>query len=490
MTPLTTEPAMALLRRIPPMRRIILGLAAAASAGGCVSKLEITNPNTPSQATAAQNRRDASIRMVVGVLSTYRGARGGEINAFGSYGRESYNMSPQDGRSVTGPFRDWHLNNAFTAGTEWGRYGNYRNGYEAAKFLAATPDEQVSQAEKQGAYGVMKTFLALDMLHIIEARGAIGAVVDMTDDANAVHPFVSEDSVYKWITAKLDEANTDLAAAGAAFSMPMHSGFSAFGVAANTPAGFTKFNRALKARVEAKRGSLGCGAPCYTAALTALGASFAADLTSANRDNGVYVVYSTATGDVLNNISFATNSNLYVHPLIDSLPGVTLDDRYKRKTCAANPRPLVSVTANRRPCTYLANVAAIPIVRNEELVLLRAEAKWYTGDLAGAIADLASARSSTSSTNGGTAATRFATPATEAEFVSELLLQRTLSLFQEGHRWPDYRRFGRLAELGTLPQDIAAGFSVAPYSVLPQGECASRARAGAPAERSCPGGPQ
>src|ERR1043166_6736023 len=515
MTPLTTEPAMALLRRIPPMRRIVLGLAAAASAGGCVSKLEITNPNTPSQATAAQNRRDASIRMVVGVLSTYRGARGGEINAFGSYGRESYNMTPQDGRSVTGPFRDWRLNhalnkqnpprraagggpapsrdwrlnNAFTAGTEWGRYGNYRNGYEAAKFLAATPDEQVSQAEKQGAYGVMKTFLALDMLHIIEARGAIGAVVDMTDDANAVHPFVSEDSVYKWITAKLDEANTDLAAAGAAFYMPMHSGFSAFGVAANTPAGFTKFNRALKARVEAKRGSLGCGAPCYTAALTALGASFAADLTSANRDNGVYVVYSTATGDVLNNISFATNSNLYVHPLIDSLPGVTLDDRYKRKTCAANPRTLVSVTANRRPCTYVANVAAIPIVRNEELVLLRAEAKWYTGDLAGAIADLASVRTASGATNGGTAATRFATPATEAEFVSELLLQRTLSLFQEGHRWPDYRRFGRLAALGTLPQDIAAGFSVAPYSVLPQGECDSRARAGAQAERGCAGAP-
>ena len=74
--------------------------------------------------------------------------------------------------------------------------------------------------------------------------------------------------------------------------------------------------------------------------------------------------------------------------------------------------------------------------------------------------------------------------------MSELLLQRTLSLFQEGHRWVDYRRFGRLAELGTLPQDISATFTVAPYSVLPQGECDSRSRAGAPAERSCPGGPQ
>jgi len=463
----------------------------AAALGGCVSKLEITNPNSPSQETALQNPRDASSRLIVGVLATYRGAAANHVSTFGSYGRESYNMTPQDGRSVTGPYRDWRQNNAFTAGAEWGRYGNYRNIYETLKIIANTPDGPITPTEKKGAGGVLKTMLALEMLHIIEARGAIGAVVDMTDDPNGVLPFVTEDSVYKWITAKLDEANADLTAAGTtAFYFPVHTGFSAFGVTANTPAGFVKFNRALKARVEAKRASLGCGATCYTAALTALGASFAADLSAANRDNGIYVIYSTAAGDVLNGASFASNSNLYVHPLFDGLPGAALDDRYKRKTCSATARTLVSVTATRRPCTYAANVAPIPIVRNEELVLLRAEAKWFTGDQPGAIADLAAVRAASGATNGGTAASLFATPATDADFVSELLLQRTLSLFQEGHRWVDFRRFGRLAELGTLPQDVAAGFSVASYSVLPQGECDSRARAGAAAPRSCPGGPQ
>src|ERR1043166_5921533 len=150
MTPLTTEPSMALLRRIPPMRRIVLGLAAAASAGGCVSKLEITNPNTPSQETALQNPRDATSRLIVGVLATYRGARGGEINAFGSYGRESYNMSQRDGRSVTGPYRDWRQNNAFAAGSEWGRYGNYRNVYETLKLIASTPDGPLTPAAQKG----------------------------------------------------------------------------------------------------------------------------------------------------------------------------------------------------------------------------------------------------------------------------------------------------------------------------------------------------
>jgi hypothetical protein len=131
----------------------------------------------------------------------------------------------------------------------------------------------------------------------------------------------------------------------------------------------------------------------------------------------------------------------------------------------------------------------MPIIRNEELILLRAEARWFTGNQAGALTDLAAVRAGSGATNGGTSSVLFANPASDTQFIDELLLQRTLSLFQEGHRYVDYRRFGRLAALGTLAQDVAAGFTVAPYIVLPQGECDSRARLGAPAERSCPGGP-
>jgi len=485
------------------MRTLSLGLAAVCSValGGCSNKLDITNPNTPGLESATKDPRAAASRLIVGVLATHRALRAGSVSTFGSYGRETYNMTTTDGRNVTGPYRDWAQLNAFTAGSEWaGRYGNYRNIYETIKILQIEGGG-ITPAEEAGGLGVLNTILALDMLHVIEARGIIGAPVDLTDDVNAAHPFVSQDSVYKWISAKLDEANTDLAAAGGTFYFPMHSGFSAFGVAATTPTGFARFNRALKARVEAKRGSIGCGAPCYTTALTALTGSFIADLTAANRDQGVFVVYSTAIGDALNGVSFAQNTNLYVHPSIDQLPGAAADDRYRRKVdtkeatnddaCSGtyNTRTITAVTATNRPCTYATNVTAMPVIRNEELVLLRAEARWNTGDLAGARADLAAVRAGSGATNGGTSAAKFANPATLAEFVDELLLQRTLSLFQEGHRYADYRRFGKLAELGTLAQDVAAGFTVAPHIVLPQGECDSRARLGAAAEKSCPGGP-
>ncbi len=472
------------------MRRIFASLAtvAAVTLAGC--NLDLTNPNNPTLGGALSNPRAATSRMIVGVLSTYRVNRTDQIRAFGTFGRETYYMFITDGRFITGPLRDWRQNNSFDAGTQWaGRYGNYRNAYAAMAIVNATT--ALTDAEKHGALGVLKTVIALDLLHVIEARGPIGAVVDMTDDVNAVNPVVSQDSVYSWISAKLDEAQTDLAAAGTTFYFPIYSGFGV-GVA-STPAGFTQFNRAIKARVEVKRGSLGC-ATCYNTALTALGGTWIADLTAANRDNGVYTIYSTAAGDAPNTVAFtgSAGSDEYVHPLIDSIAGVATDDRYRRKISgcpASSPRSEVGVSSSHRPCTYASTITSIPIIRNEELVLLRAEAEWFTGATAAAIADLAAVRAQSGATNGGTAAVAFAAPANNADFTTELLLQRTLSLYQEGHRWPDYRRFGRLAALGTLPQDVTATFTVATASVLPNQECDARARVGAAAPMSCPGGP-
>src|SRR5213083_67928 len=254
MRPDTTRSRPTVPERRPTMRRTLITLmvAAAGTLGAC--NLDITNPNAPTQSGALSNPRDAASREIVGVLATYRDNRADQIRAFGSFGRETYYMFITDGRFITGPLRDWRQNNSFDAGTQWaGRYGNYRNAYAAIGIINATT--ALTDAEKHGALGVLKTFIALDVLHVIEARGVIGAVVDMTDDVNAVNPVVSQDSVYSWISAKLDEAQADLAAAGSTFYFPIYSGFSVNVTNASTPAGFTQFNRAIKARVEAKRGS-------------------------------------------------------------------------------------------------------------------------------------------------------------------------------------------------------------------------------------------
>jgi len=219
------------------MRRIIASLVtvAAVTAAGC--NLDLTNPNNPTLGGALTNPRAATARMITGVMATYRGNKAGQIQDFGSFGREIYNMFITDGRSITGPYRDWRQNNAFAAGSQWaGRYGNYRNAYAAMQIITST--SSLTDPEKSGGLGVLKTYIALDLLHVVEARGAIGAVVDMTDDANAVLPIVSQDSALKWISAKLDEANTDLSNAGATFYFPIYAGFGNGVTGANTPAAF------------------------------------------------------------------------------------------------------------------------------------------------------------------------------------------------------------------------------------------------------------
>jgi hypothetical protein len=117
----------------------------------------------------------------------------------------------------------------------------------------------------------------------------------------------------------------------------------------------------------------------------------------------------------------------------------------------------------------------IPIIDNEELILLRAEGRFFTGDAAGALADINAVRT----ISGGLAA-RGAFVSTD-DFVTELLAQRRLSLLLLGHRWVDVRRFGRLAD---LPLSGPA-FVLTANQVVPQTECLARTRTGDPA-LACP----
>lgn len=88
---------------------------------------------------------------------------------------------------------------------------------------------------------------------------------------------------------------------------------------------------------------------------------------------------------------------------------------------------------------YETNVSSVPIITNEELILLRAEAQFFTGNTAGALSDINFIRT----TSGGLAARGAFAGA--ADFTTELLMQRRYSLmFEGGHRWIDMRRFGRL----------------------------------------------
>src|SRR6185295_5806867 len=111
--------------------------------------------------------------------------------------------------------------------------------------------------------------------------------------------------------------------------------------------------------------------------------------------------------------------------------------------------------------------ADIPVIKNEELLLLSAEVNLGLGNKAAAIADIDSVRIR----SGGLAATTLTTGSADAAFVTEILYNRLMSLlWEQGVRWIDARRYGRLA---SLPLD-RAGDAVFPSMIVPAGECDAR----------------
>ncbi|HET9989055.1 MAG TPA: RagB/SusD family nutrient uptake outer membrane protein, partial [Kofleriaceae bacterium] len=105
----------------------------------------------------------------------------------------------------------------------------------------------------------------------------------------------------------------------------------------------------------------------------------------------------------------------------------------------------------------------VPLIRNEELILLEAEAKFFTGDVPGALVALNLVRV----TSGGLAPITGTPDA--ATFTDELLYERRYSLlFEGGHRWIDLRRFMR-----DLPLDVPTHVRNVRYP-FPQAECNAR----------------
>ena len=201
----------------------------------------------------------------------------------------------------------------------------------------------------------------------------------------------------------------------------------------------------------------------YAAAITDLNASFVS--TSAPLTLGVYNTYGSGS-DAPNELASPV---IYAHPSIvtdaEHKPDATLDNRVLTKITDVDPRSLSGVSSDKGFTLYPSNTSPVPIIRNEELILLRAEARWFTGDKPGAMADINFIRT----TSGGLAP--IAQPATDAAFVTELLKQRRYSLlFEGGHRWIDARRFGRLTD---LPLDQPTHIRIAAFQV-PLSECDAR----------------
>jgi starch-binding outer membrane protein, SusD/RagB family len=309
----------------------------------------------------------------------------------------------------------------------------YRNIRSANIILGAVDTVAgMTDAEKEATRGFAKTIAAIDYIRVISTRDELGAVVQKTTDLHALDPLATKVEVLTHISTLLDEAKAHLMAGGEKFPFPLSSGFKGF----DTPATFLKVNRALQGRVQVYRKN-------YPPALAALSESFlSADAMAPQLDLGAYHVYGTGSGDKTNAM---VSPNLFAHPSVKAGAEMTAagqpDARVARKLRPVDSRTFKMLTSDQAFTLYDSPTSPVPIIRNEELILLRAEANIGLGNLAPAIEDLNFIR-----VQAGGLAPR--TDITADNAVDELLKQRFYSLlFEGGHRWFDMRRLGRLEQL-------------------------------------------
>jgi hypothetical protein len=412
---------------------------------------DLTNNPTPTKITQAAQGLMVGTRAGIGTQNGY-------VSLLGILGRESYNFDPADPRFITemliGPLDGGSP--AFGGNLFGAPYRNIRNANILLGALSTVVG--LTTAQKAAVEGFAKTIQALDSLNVVNTRDDLGAPLDVNiGPTDATAPIVAKAAVFTHIATLLDEGLTQLNAGGTAFPFELSPGFAGF----NTPATFAEFNRALKARVEVYRVN-------YGAALTALNASFLD--TGAPLTLGVYHSFSTGSGDTQNLLFDPTGRAILAHPALvtdaENKPDATPDARLVSKVAQLPaPRTVQGVTSDRVFSIYNSNTAPIPIIRNEELILLRAEARYFTNDFVGALDDINFIRT----TSGGLA---LRGPfLNQTDFVTELLKQRRYSLmFEGGHRWIDARRFGLLS---TLPLALPS-HTVPSRFPFPEAECLAR----------------
>ncbi len=449
---------------------------------------DILNTNQPTQDDLLSNpTRDKLSAAATGVLSTSRSGIQSLIWRLGSMGREGINLSGNNQPDYAEPFFGPVQGGGSFGGTLWiDRYQGIRTANIYLTALAnntsQTGPDLLTDAERAASRGMANTIKALAFLYVIQTRAQLGAPVDVDRPVSAgPAPWVTEDSVYGYTLGLLNAAATDLTAAGSTnFPFGMPQGFADFA----TPAEFLKFNRALAAKANVLRATAlnGCGgtpATCYAVALTALGQSF---LSTAPADfpKAASHDFSTDPGDQTNDLSEPLDGSTFFALTDDTTDaetqaGGSRDQRVLDKIAPAEAVQIlggISISGELKFTMYLSNGAAdanhpIPIIKDEELLLLRAEASWFTGAKANALLDLDNVR-----TNSGLLPpTTLTIASSDAAFIAGLLYERRYSLlWEQGTRWIDARRFGLLA---TIPIDVANG-NVPEVMPVPSSECNAR----------------
>jgi hypothetical protein len=454
------------MRRAPAAIRGVALLGATLALASCSDPV-IPNYNNPVPppvfTTAAELQAQAT-----GIAAGDRENHAFQILIMETMGRDAYRIDAADPRYINNPLGQFNPS-AFISNFLWNsHYKTVRSANDLVTALA--PSTLFSVPQKAASYGYAETFKAHQYMRLIETRDTIGVPI-VLGKAGQLDPLRCKPAVLAYISAALDSASDSLKVGGTAFPFVLPSGFSSNGTF-NTPAGYLKFNRGLKGKNEVYRGFINYAkngtvdAAALNAAITALNASF--DDVNGNYRDGVYHLYSTSSGDLVNQ-NF--DQSVYrANPKVVSeaeAGDLRLSKVLKVPTASLSTEGVTSdliFTSPTGPTT------PIPLLINEELLLVRAEALWGLNQDAQALAIVNAVR--TKSGGFGTPLLLASYTANRVNLLREILKQKRYSLLYESpSRAIDYRMFGLWNEMG--PERTATNFGP---MVVPITEAEANAR--------------
>ncbi|MGH7718458.1 MAG: RagB/SusD family nutrient uptake outer membrane protein [Steroidobacteraceae bacterium] len=398
--------------------------------GACkdLNRPDLNNPTVPEDGAIVNPTRSEISQLAIGVLIGNRVDLAAHIRDLEIIGRDAYNLDNADPRWVTELLGQSDFDPGGFGGAHWlARYRNVRNANILLASLATASTDIFTADEISAAEGFAKTFKALDLLYVLETRDALGAPVEVNADVDDLAPILCRDAALTGIAALLDEARTDLNVnSDLPFELP--AGFTGF----TNAEGFRQFNRAIRAKTAIYLRD-------WAGALTALNQSFLS--TGAPLTRGVYHDFSIAPGDLANPL-FTGNETFRAHPSV--VGAAEAGDRRVAAKVATGELLSASeeVESDKVFTVYAGPAAPIPIIRNEELILLRAQANIGLNNLIAALADINLIRQS----SGGLAPV--GPFASQDAAITELLRQKRYSLlFESGSRWVDARLYNRLGQI-------------------------------------------
>jgi starch-binding outer membrane protein, SusD/RagB family len=389
----------------------------------------VLDPNFASVNAVLSNASKSQLNsMAAGQVSLARNGLATYLLVTGTLGKELFNFNGTESRWMTelNGLRPID-NSAFynTATTAFGLPVRQANTILAS--LEKT--SSVTDQEKQAYRGLANTFKGLAYLCMLNVQYQNGVRLSVEDPFKPSKPATYTESLAA-IAGFLDTGATQLDGAGTAFPFTMPTGFAGF----NTPATFKTFNRAIALRVAIYQKD-------FTKAAALLPTTFFNE--TASLTLGPMHTFNPSAPDAANPL-VNTSSSIIVAVERNMDDAEVGDKRVSGKLTVVSPAlnysSGVTYSTKYRTNMFPTATTSVSIIRNEELILIAAEIAAQQNNVTNFRRYINIVRTAAGLPD-------YSGATTQAAMIDAVLKERLYSLFYEGHRWVDMRRYDKISQI-------------------------------------------